>query len=166
MRITTIIASAIAGGIVVAACGDDTEPLTKAEFVEQADAICAETMEQITPIFEAVWSDVDMADENTPDGQHLVFVRFDEAVDEAMPFVDQQIAEIRELEPPAADKELIETLLDDQEAAFDEFAVLMDAAAGGDESAMATLERDDPTDDIDRRAREYGLEVCGQDDEA
>jgi hypothetical protein len=41
----------------------------------------------------------------------------------------------------------------------------MNAAADGDEAALAALDtEEDPFDDIDRRAREYGLTVCGESD--
>ena len=51
--------------------------------------------------------------------------------------------------------------LDDHEVALAESAELVEAAAGGDEAAMATLESDDPVADVERRVREYGMAVCG-----
>ena len=52
--------------------------------------------------------------------------------------------------------------LADQAAAFAEFTRLMSAAADGDPAALVALETDeDPFDEIDRRAREYGLTACG-----
>ena len=59
---------------------------------------------------------------------------------------------------------IFDTLLEDQEAAIAEFAGLMKAAAGGDDAALDALEssHEDPFDDINRRAREYGLTVCGE----
>ena len=85
-------------------------------------------------------------------------------MDEAGPILDRQLDDIRALEPPAEDKDLIETLLDDQEAALTEFTQMLDAAAAGDEAARARDLEGDLFDDVNRRVREYGLTVCGEDD--
>ena len=88
-------------------------------------------------------------------------------MDEIKPILDQQLDDIRALAPPAEDKELIETLMNDQDDALSEGFRLIDAAAAGDEAARAALddEEEDPFADIDRRAREYGLTVCGSQNE-
>jgi hypothetical protein len=161
MKTTPLLAPAIGVGLLLAACGDD--PLTKDEFVERADALCAETQAEAAPIWESAWSDVESAGPSTGDGQAFVFVRMNRAVDELMPLFRGQLESIGELEPPSDDAELIGDLLDDFDAALAEFADLMDAAAAGDETAMAALEQDDPMVEVNRRAREYGLTVCGDD---
>jgi len=163
MKPTALCAAGIAAATIVAACGDDTEPLMKEEFIEQADAICAETNERVAPIFEAVWADIDDAEETSGASGPLVFVRFDRAVDEAMPHFAQQLSELRGLEPPAEDEELVTGLLDDHESALARGAELAEAAAGGDEAAIATLDNDDPIDEVERRVRAYGMRVCGGD---
>jgi hypothetical protein len=85
---------------------------------------------------------------------------------QVVPIIDQQLDDIRAFTPPAGDEQLIDTLLDDQEAAIAEFADLMKAAAGGDQAALEALDssNEDPFDDINRRARDYGLTVCGEED--
>ena len=160
MKPTSLFTVAVAAASFVAAC-DDTEPLTKEEFIEQADAICAETNELLAPIFEPVWADSEDAEETSGAGGPLVFVRFDRAVDEAMPHLERQLAELRALEPPAEDEESVAELLNDHEAALAAGAELVKAAAGGDRTAMATLESDDPVVEADRRVRDYGMTVCG-----
>jgi hypothetical protein len=160
---TAIITALAAGaGLLIAACGDDTEALSKPEFIVQANAICQTTNDRLEPIFETVWADTDEIDWDDPVNELVLFARWDEAMQQVVPIVDQELADIRALAPPEGDAELIDTLLDDQEAAVAEFAGLMEAAAGGDEAAMAALDGEDPFDDIDRRAREYGLIVCGE----
>ena len=58
---------------------------------------------------------------------------------------------------------MIDTLLADQQAALDKFQSDIAAAATGDQAALAALDtEEDPFEDIDRRAREYGLTVCGE----
>ncbi|MDX2380667.1 MAG: hypothetical protein QNM02_13020 [Acidimicrobiia bacterium] len=163
MHATTNLTTAIAtAGLIFAACGDDPEPLSKPQFVAQANAICQTTNDQLVPIFENVWAIEDDVDPTDPANELLIFARWDEAMDEVVPIVDEQLDDLRELSPPAEDEDLIETLFADQESAIADFAGLMDAAAGGDQAAMAELELDDPFDDINRRAREYGLTVCGE----
>jgi len=160
MKPTSLFTVAVVAASIVAAC-DDTEPLTKEEFIEQADAICADTNERVAPIFEAVWTDIEDAEESSGAGGPLVFVRFDQAVEEAMPHFAEQLAELRALEPPAEDEEFVANLLNDHEAALAAGAELVKAAAGGDEAAMAALESDDPVAEVERRVRDYGMTVCG-----
>ncbi len=153
-------------GLLAAACGSDAEALSKPEFIAQANAICQASQDEADPIFDAIWAEFDEdTDFDDPAVQDVIFVRFDEVIDDVKPIFDRQLDEIRALEPPSEDKQLIEELLDDQEAALDEFAQLMEAAAAGDEQARATIDGEaDPFDDIDRRARAYGLTVCGSQD--
>jgi len=162
----TIACSGALGAMVIgAACGGDAaDPLSKAEFVTEADAICQDAQDEMTPIFDAVWAgleDVDQAE--LAADETLVFARWEEALVELTPILQRNIDDIRALAPPTEDEEVIATLLDDQEAAMTEFTALIEAAADGDRSAMARLEADDPFVEVDRRAREYGLTVCGQD---
>lgn len=157
--------TAVAAGLLAASCADDAEALSKQQFVEQANAICAASNERIDPLFERVYADLDDVDLNDPDSRFVIFRRFDEAMDEVLPIIEQQLDDIGVLQPPAEDEELIDTLLADQEAAIAEFAGLMEAAADGDAVALAALETDeDPFDEIDRRARDYGLDACGEAD--
>jgi hypothetical protein len=162
---TTIMTALVAGaGLFIAACGDDAEALSKPDFVAQANAICQETNDQINPIFETIYADTDDVEWDDPANELLLFVRWDGAMQLVVPIVDQQLADIRSLAPPSEDEELIDALLDDQEAAIDDFAGLMEAAANGDRAALEALDSstEDPFDDINRRAREYGLTVCGE----
>jgi hypothetical protein len=158
-----VLASTLTAGLLIASCGADSDPLSKAEFIEQADSICQSTIDQVDPIFEEVYAGLEDVDSDDPDNQLLIFVRFDEVMDEVLPIMEEQLDDIRALEPPSEDEELLDTLIDDQGAALTEFAALMEAAAGGDEVALATLDtEEDPFEDIDRRARDYGLAVCGE----
>lgn len=155
------------GGLLVVACGSDAEALSKPEFIAQANAICQASIDEADPLFEALFS---VFDDNTdfddPETQDLIFDRWADAMDEIEPIFDRQLDDIRALEPPAQDKDFIATLLDDQEAAITEFVRLIDAASAGNEEARAIIDNDeaDPFDDVDRRALEYGLTVCGSED--
>lgn len=163
MYTRTTITSVLVCGLAASACGsDDPEPLAKPEFIAQANAICEATNEELAAVFEEIWAVADDVDLDDPDNELLMFSRWDAAMDEVVPIVDGQLDDIRALAPPAGDEELIETLLVDQGTAVAEFAGLMEAAANGDESAMAALEADDPFAEINQRARAYGLTACGE----
>ena len=83
-------------------------------------------------MFDEVYAGLDDIDFNDPDNELLIFERWDAALIEAGPIVDQELDDIGALEPPVEDEEFIETLLADQAAAFAEFTRLMNAAADGD----------------------------------
>jgi hypothetical protein len=165
MRHTRILMWAVAavGGLVVSACASDAEALSKPEFVEQANAICQASQDEADPLFEAIYADMD--DDFDQEGPtEELYVRFAEAMGEMMPIFNRQLDEISALEPPPEDKEFIENLIADQAHAITEFVRILDDAAGGDEAARARMDNDevDPFIDVDRRAREYGLTVCGE----
>lgn len=154
---------AIAGGLLLAACGDDTEALSKEDFVGQADAICEANNDELDPIFSAAYEDLEGLDEDDPATQQAMAVRFAEAMDEAEPLMRQQVEDLQALAPPESDGELIDTMLDDLGAGVTDFVTTIDDAAAGDEAALAELADDseDPLADVNRQAREYGLTICG-----
>jgi len=94
-----------------------------------------------------------------------IFVRFADIVSQIDPIWKQMTADIRALAEPDEDQDLIETLMDDFDAVVDDIMETTAAAADGDQAAMQALDDDneDPFDDLNRRAREYGLTVCGED---
>ena len=158
-----VVAVAVAGGLFLAACSDDAEALSKGEFVEQADAICQATNEEVEPAEEEFWSTFEDVDYDDPANQDLLFTNFAELVAVTAESWEQQIADLRELKPPAEDAEFLENLLDDFDAALAEMVETTEAAAAGDEAARARMESDteDPMTDLNRQAREYGMVVCG-----
>lgn len=165
MKPTTIFTTAacVAAGLLLTACGDDAESITKDAFLEQANAICQETNDELEPVFDGVWEGLDEIDLDDPVNQNIIFVRFDEAMDAVGPAARRQIDDIRSLGTPEGDEQLIETLLVDFEDVIEWMETTTEAAAGGDETAMEALDGTvDPFADIDRRAREYGLTVCGE----
>lgn len=147
-------------------CGtDEAEALTKPEFIDRANAICTEANTEVDAMFEAFWTEFEDVDFDDPAQQQTIFDAFADVAGDLTPVVKDMAADLRELAPPAEDRELIETLLDDLEAAADEIAEVTAAAAAGDEAARAQMdsESEDPFADVNRRAREYGLSACGED---
>jgi hypothetical protein len=160
------IAAAATAGLLITACGDDVTALSKPEFIAQANTICQISNDKVEPIFNAVYEGIEDVDFDDPENELLFIVRFDDAMDVVKPIFDKQLEDIRALEPPKEDKQLIETLIADQQATLDKFEADIAAAATGDQAALLALDtEEDPFDDINRRAREYGLTVCGEQDE-
>jgi hypothetical protein len=158
-------AAVVAALLSVSACGsDDAEPLTKTEFVAQADAICGTATTESEPLWEAFWAGFE--EETDGDGGDAMFVRFDGLLDDLDPITDQQLEDLRALEPPADDKEFVEGLLDDFEDGLAEMNDIVDRAVDGDEQAREamTTEEGDPLADVNEAARDYGLVVCGAED--
>ncbi len=159
MRHSAFLAILVAVGFVAGACGSD-EALTKAEYIEQGNAICAISNAQLDPIFEEFFAD--FPDE--PTQQQLVEAFFGIAAG-ITPIIEAQLVDLRELAAPNEDEDTLELLFDDVEAELEEINQLADDVAAGDQAAIDLIESEefDPFADVNRRAVQYGLTVCGED---
>jgi hypothetical protein len=112
------------GAMAMSSCGIQSEELSKPEFIEQANAICARTDAELEPVWDAVWDmeeaiwdmeELDLAEgeEPTPENQDLLFTRFADAVATSNTAWRTASDELRALDAPADDKATIDTLLDD-----------------------------------------------------
>ncbi|MDH3705533.1 MAG: hypothetical protein OES57_05665 [Acidimicrobiia bacterium] len=162
MRTFTTTAVTLALGLGVAACSDDAAALSRPDYVTQANAICTGADGQIAPIWEEFWSSVDPA--QSPTENEEMFDRFVIVVDETASVWDDSLAALRDLGEPEGDEAELERLFDDFEAALAEFQSLVRAAADGSEEARLALEDEDIFGDVNLRARQYGLDVCGAED--
>ena len=163
-RSTMTVSGIVLAAAWLAGCGDDTEQISKPEFVERADAICQEVQDELDPVWEAMWAEVGDGEVESPADQGQVFVALGEVMDATVPAMHEMADDLRALGAPAGDEELLETLFDDLDAAIDEFASMVDAAADGDEAAREYLdgEGDEAAIDVvNVRAQDYGLRVCG-----
>lgn len=152
------------GGVLLASCGiDDTETLSKPEFIEQADAICEATDAELEPVWDQLW---EMDEAGVEPSEEMIFVRFAQAMQTIGPAWDESVDDIRALEPPSEDQETIDELLIDLEAAIDDVEATVTAAAAGDEEARRIMDSEsvDPMADVNQRARDYGLAVCGSEE--
>ena len=158
MRHAALLAILVTVGLVAAACGSD-EALTKAEYIEQGNAICANSNAPIELVFEEVFADVPL----DPTQQQLVeaFVGITAGI---TPLLEAELVDLRELAAPKEDEDTLELLWDDLEAVLVEINQLAEDAAAGDQAALDRIdsEEDDPFADVDRRAIQYGLTVCGE----
>jgi hypothetical protein len=138
----------------LAACGGDDDDgggggdaLTKAEFIEQGDAIC-----------EAASDDgEDLEEPDAEDAEDLS--RF---LGDAIEVIDGARQEFEDLDPPADGEEVYEL---EVEALRDSVEVLEDAKAAADDDDVAEARRivteADPEADAREPLQEYGFEVCG-----
>jgi len=128
-----------------AACGDDEERLTSEEFEAQGNEICEEGNERLEKLFTEEFGE---ADEAPPADEVEAFID-----DEVVPSIEQQIDDLRELNPPEDIEEEYEELLDEAEEAAEEI---------GDLSAEDLFAGEDPFEDVNRRAEELGLTACAE----
>ena len=157
MRHAAFLAILATVGLVAGACGSD-KALTKAEYIEQGNAICANSNAQIDLVFEEVFAD--FPDE--PAQQQLSEV-IGELAAGFIPLMEAQLTDLRALPPPKEDKETLGVLLDDLETVLEEINQLAEDAAAGDQAALDRLDsEEDPFADVNRRAIQYGLTVCGE----
>lgn len=167
MRTTAGALLAVALGMGVSACGDDTAALPKSEYVEAANAICGEANAEVEPIWEEFWASLPPDDQDTDaaSASDDMFDRFVVVVDETAEVWGDSLDDLRALGEPEGDEERLERLYDDFETAIGDFQQLVRDAADGSEDAREALdgEGEDPFTEINARARVYGLTVCGTD---
>jgi predicted outer membrane protein len=151
----------LAGGLAVlalaiAGCGGDDDdeaaasPITKAEFIKQADAACKKGEQQTQVAFGAFVA------ERRQEGEASLKPNqetYSELVDAALvPQVEQEVAELRELGAPAGDEEQVDAFVDAREEAI-ELAEANPSASVTDGSKIFGKS--------DTLAAEYGLKICG-----
>jgi hypothetical protein len=168
LRISTLLSLVLAAGLIAAGCGDDDEetttaatttttqagatgptgasgePLSKAEFIEEADAICKAGDKEIDAAADQLFS----GGANPGQAEEEAFI-----TQTLVPGVQQQVDGIRALTPPEGDEEEVQAILDAAQQAIDELEADPEAffEQGGDPFAEAN-----------QLAQEYGLQVCGQ----
>jgi hypothetical protein len=135
-----------AAGLLAAGCGGGSDGrLSEAEFREQANAICSEYDGRIEDL-----------------GEPGSLEEVPEFVNQAIPVIEDGLAELRELEPPEELEADYDRMLDETEKSVGVAERLRDAAAEGSRQAVQdALEEGNAADsESDRIARELGLEEC------
>jgi hypothetical protein len=136
-----------AAGLLAGGCGDGDGDgrLSAAELRERANAICREYDERIENL-----------------GEPGSLEEVPEFVNEAIPIIEEGLAELRELEPPEDLEADYDRMLDETEKSVGVAERLRDAAAEGSQQAVRdALEEGNAADsESDRIARELGLEEC------
>ena len=140
--------SALALTVGLAACGGDSGP-SKAEFIQEADAICAAAAERAAPVIA----------ESLPDPQNPTPAQLLDAIRAAIPIQRETIARVADLERPEDDEAEIQDYIDKAEAGLEEAEQIQDPQA-----AVAALEGadtpQDPFYEANQAAEEYGFDDC------
>ena len=164
-RIIGVLALALAAALIAAGCGDDDETtttaaapttttsgatgatgatgeaLSKDEFIKQADQICADGDKSINEAFNALGS----GEPSQQEQQQVV-------TDTVVPEIQGEIDGISALTPPAGDEEEVSAILDAAQSAVDQTK----------EDPTLLTQGQDPFQEANQLAKEYGLKVCGQ----
>lgn len=150
-----LLATVAATALVVAGCGGSSDStgttgsLTKAEFVKQGNAICAEGAKELEEGFEEFAKEHNFSENKQPTKAELT-----EASEEILiPGVRKQIEGIRDLGLPSEDGEEADEALEAAEKALEE--------GEEDPAAMAT-EDSGPFAKANKLAKEFGLTKCGE----
>jgi hypothetical protein len=122
-------------------------PLTKAEFIERADAICSVAETRI----EAAAAKLRTASQSSGTLKESAVVKF--LRDSTLPAYDRMLIGLRGLTPPAGDEDEIDPFVASLSGALD--------AVKADTKKYAKRTTADPFDDANKRAQDYGMKVCG-----
>jgi hypothetical protein len=133
--------------LAVAGCGGEAR-LSQQELLTRADGICAEVNQGLVGIREPA------------DLRDLAPV-----LDEGLVVVDDGVAELRELRPPAELEDGYDAWLDEVEASAEALEEASAAARRNDQAAvgLALQESDDKNTEANRLAARLGLTDCAQD---
>jgi hypothetical protein len=138
--------------LVLAGCGGDggegAEPLSKAEWIEQADAICAQADEDIEAL-----------------GDPTTLDEVGELTDEASGISRDALADLRALRPPDEDEATVDEMLDLVEQQIEIGEQIGEAARSGDQAEVQRLvaEAEPLEAEADEMGRQYGLDDCADD---
>lgn len=150
-RFVALLAGVVAIVAVVAGCGGDSDSdsssLTKAEFVKEADAICAKGEKSIEDGAEEFAEENDVDTENPTKAQQEEVI-----VDVVAPGIRSQAEEIDALGAPSSDEDKVEAIVAAVEEGADEL----------EDDPAQLIEGDNPLAKGSKLAKEFGLEVCGE----
>ena len=149
MRYRQLIAAAIL--LTIAACDrvgdDDSDPLSKSEFVDQANEICRENRTAAAQIAPPSLADP---------------IAVEQAVAQAIAIQRRSLRELRDLAPPSRDKPGVKQWLRQTDQAVDKMEALRQGLLTGDRAAIADASEEGATiaDAAEEFADAYGLDDC------
>ncbi len=124
--------------------GEDEEPLTKAEYIEQGDAICKKAQEEVEKEVEEMFGDLGATEE--PSEEQLTTL----VEDVLKPNTEGQLSELRDLPPPEGDEDTLNGIYDGVD----------EALAKIEDDPKILLSGDDPFEAPSEKAADYGFKVC------
>jgi hypothetical protein len=147
-RTFAIVLSVLAVAGIAAGCGgDDSEPLTKAEFIKQADKVCKEAKDTKQKDFEKLTKELEDG-EKKPSGnteQELI-----ESV--VVPALEKELTALEELDAPEGEEEKVEALQ----------AEMQDVLEGAEENPVGSEVDAVPFRELAKSTSKYGFKYCGQ----
>ena len=154
-RLIALAAAALA--LALAACGGDSEETStpggddaRAEFIAAADAICAETGEEINA------ETLELFPQGAAANEKQLEKLFAEVT---IPALARQYEEIAALPVPEGDEEEVDAILTAADEAI--------AEAEEDPASLLVLQgAETPFSEVNRLSTDYGLEVCGSAEES
>ena len=153
MRKSVQISVVVALTAVLGACGGSGSSyngLSKADFVNQAEAICTAGNTKIAKISAGF------------NGTQPTIEQFKTAyLNQLIPIFHGEVNDIRALKPPATDRDKIKQMLDDLSAGVDQAKALVEGAKS--QAELATIKEPPKMKAASSEARAYGLVTCGSD---
>jgi hypothetical protein len=133
----------VAAGTLLTACGGDDDELTKAQFIQQADAICKKGNQRIDAAAEQVFSS----------GKEPSKAQLEQFASETLiPDIQRQVDDVRALDEPSDDEDQVNAFLDSAQAELDK--------GKQDPLYMTTDESFQKTNQL---GQQYGFKICSQD---
>jgi hypothetical protein len=116
----------------------------RAALIEEADDICLQGDQEIDREAGQFFGDTQ---QEPPVSEQAEFIE-----DVVVPNIQDQLDQLRELEPPTDDAEEFNSIIDNAQEALDEVA---------DDPEALTGQGADPFAEVNRQAQEFGLTACG-----
>jgi hypothetical protein len=135
-------AAFLAVGVVVVGCGGDDDTLTKAQFINQADAICKQGNKRI----DAAAKEIFTTKQEPSKAQLTQF-----ATDTLIPDIQGQVDDVRALNEPSEDEDQVNTFLDSAQAELDK---------GKEDPLYMTSSKS--FSETNKLGKAYGFKVCSQ----
>jgi hypothetical protein len=140
--------AAVLSAGVAAGCGGGGDHLTRAEFDKQGNAICKKGNQEINKAARSAFVVKSKKKPSGPPGA-AQFKKF--ADDTLIPNVQSQIDQIRDLNPPSADEDQVNAILDAAQSALDK---------AKKDPTLLENNKNTPFKKANKLANAYGLTVC------
>jgi len=137
--------------------GTSGEPLTKSEFIAQADEICKTIKEEDASV-EARFGQISEKAKSASEFKELADV-----LRELIAYSAKGIKQIQELEPPAADQATINIYVGAVNSRVSTGKEFADALEAGEQEQVNSLSKkgNDISSEVEQMAKTYGFKVCG-----
>jgi hypothetical protein len=143
-----MLVGAMALAALVAGCGSgDEDPLTKAEFTQQADALCKENSKEVQANFNALMKQFQGAKSRDKSDKEKATEIGEEVI---IPYYRSKLEDLESLEPPSADEEQISAMLETLREGVEEVEETPDDTLKGFPSII----------EAGKLAKKSGLKAC------